>query len=76
MRAWGAAREVTFSCLAEPTALLCLLVLAKFAEEPSLNALLGPQLPALWHGTAGVSLIMVMVCLFVVLLAEKLAHPL
>jgi formate hydrogenlyase subunit 4 len=85
----GAAREVTFSCLAEPTVLFCLLVLARFALAPaalapaavanaaplSLNALLGPHLAGLWNGAAAFPLGLVAVCLFVVLLAENSRIP-
>ncbi len=46
----GGAREVTFSCLAEPTVLFCLIVLARLAGGLSLNALLGPHLAAAWRG--------------------------
>ncbi len=33
----GGAREVTFSCLAEPTMLFCLIVLARIADGLSLT---------------------------------------
>ncbi|MGE4298021.1 MAG: respiratory chain complex I subunit 1 family protein [Desulfovibrionaceae bacterium] len=71
----GGAREVTFSCLTEPTVLFCLLVLARLGGEPSLGALLGAHLPSLWHSSAGFSLALSMVCLFVVLLAENSRIP-
>lgn len=71
----GGAREVTFACLTEPTVLLCLIVLASQADSLSLTALLGAHLPAAWHGPAGLSLGLVLACLFVVLLAENSRIP-
>jgi len=71
----GAAREVTFSCLAEPTLLFALLVLARLADGLSLNALFGPHLLAAWHNSAGASLGLILVCLFVVLLVENSRIP-
>jgi len=71
----GAAREVTFSCLAEPTVLFCLIVLARLADgQLSLNALLGPSLQAAW-GPSASSLGLVVVCLMVVLLVENSRIP-
>jgi formate hydrogenlyase subunit 4 len=71
----GAAREVTFSCLAEPTLLFALMVLARGADNLTLGALLGPQLAAQWHGNTGAALGIVLVCLFVVLLVENSRIP-
>ena len=71
----GGAREVTFSCLAEPTVLFCLIVLAGIADGLSLTALLGPHLLEAWRGPAGLSLGLVLVCLFVVLLVENSRIP-
>jgi formate hydrogenlyase subunit 4 len=71
----GGAREVTFSCLAEPTLLFCLIVLAGIADGLSLTALLGPHLLDAWRGPAGLSLGLVVVCLFVVLLVENSRIP-
>lgn len=71
----GAAREVTFSCLAEPTMLFCLLVLARLTDGLSLNQLLGAHLPGAWHDSAGASLGLILVCLFVVLLVENSRIP-
>jgi formate hydrogenlyase subunit 4 len=71
----GAAREVTYSCLAEPTLLFALLVLARGADSLNLNALLGPQLAVQWHSDAGASLGLILVCLFVVLLVENSRIP-
>jgi formate hydrogenlyase subunit 4 len=70
----GAAREVTFSCLAEPTMLFALIVLARLAGGLSLGRLLGPHLAAAW-GPAAASLGLILVCLIVVLLAENSHIP-
>ncbi len=70
----GAAREVTFSCLAEPTILLSFIVLARLSGELSLQGMLGPSLAQQW-GRGGASLGLVLVCLFVVLLAENSRIP-
>lgn len=71
----GAAREVTFSCLAEPTLLFALLVLACGANSLTLDALLGPQLASQWLTETGASLGLILVCLFVVLLVENSRIP-
>ncbi|OHB33836.1 MAG: hydrogenase [Desulfuromonadaceae bacterium GWC2_58_13] len=71
----GAVREVTFSCLAEPTVLFALLVLARLSEGFSLNALLGPHLTEAWRSDAGAALGLILVCLFVVLLVENSRIP-
>ena len=71
----GGAREVTFACLAEPTVLFCLIVLARIADGFSLTALLGPHLAGAWQGPAGLSLGLVTVCLLVVLLVENARIP-
>jgi len=70
----GAAREVTFSCLAEPTVFFAFVVLARLADRLSLNAMLGPHLATSWD-TTGASLGLITVCLFVVLLAAKSRTP-
>jgi len=71
----GGAREVTFSCLAEPIVLFCLMVLAGIADGLSLTALFGPHLADAWRGPEGFSLGLVLVCLFVVLLVENSRIP-
>lgn len=71
----GGAREVTFSCLAEPIVLFCLIVLAGIADGLSLTELLGPHLADAWRGADGLSLGLVLVCLFVVLLVENSRIP-
>ena len=65
----GAAREVTFACLAEPALFLGLLVLAKHSMSLSLSTMLGGTSPAVWsHVTA--PFVLVVVSLFIVALAE------
>lgn len=71
----GAAREVTFACLAEPTLMFALLVLAKLSGGLSLGTLFGAHLPASWSGGAGPALGLILVCLFVVLLVENSRIP-
>ncbi len=70
----GAAREVTFSCLAEPTLLFALIVLARLSGGLSLNRLLGAHLGGAWQ-TAPAPLGLVAVCLVVVLLVENSRIP-
>jgi formate hydrogenlyase subunit 4 len=74
----GAAREVTFACLAEPAFFLGLLVLAKLALDTgaalSLSAMLGGSLAAHWPAH-GASLALVLLSWFVVLLAENCRIP-
>jgi formate hydrogenlyase subunit 4 len=70
----GAAREVTFSCLAEPTLLFVLIVLARLSDDLSLTVMLGDTLSAGWH-RAGAALGLALVSLFVVLLVENSRIP-
>jgi formate hydrogenlyase subunit 4 len=70
----GAAREVTFSCLAEPTIFFAFIVLARLAGTLSLDGLFGEALMAGWRSAAP-SLVLVAVCLFVVLLVENSRIP-
>lgn len=70
----GAAREVTFSCLAEPTILLAFVVLARLTGGLSLNQMLGPDLAGAWS-TTGAPLGLITVCLVVVLMAENSRIP-
>jgi len=70
----GAAREVTFSCLAEPTIFFAFIVLARLSGALSLDAMFGKALVAGWHSAAP-SLVLVAVCLFVVLLVENSRIP-
>lgn len=71
----GAAREVTFACLAEPTIMFALLVLAKLSGGLSLQALFGEHLALSWNSGAGPALGLILVCLLVVLLVENSRIP-
>jgi formate hydrogenlyase subunit 4 len=70
----GAAREVTFSCLAEPAFFLGLLVLAKLSGSLQLAGMLSSSLASHWP-TAGASLALVLLSWFIVLLAENSRIP-
>jgi formate hydrogenlyase subunit 4 len=70
----GAAREVTFACLAEPAVFFALLVLAKLSGSLSLTEMFREPLSAQW-ASAGASLVLVVVSLFIVLLAENSRIP-
>src|SRR5712692_7715282 len=70
----GAAREVTFACLAEPAFFLGLLVLAKLSGSLQLAGILGSAVASHWL-TAGASLALVLLSWFIVLLAENSRIP-
>ncbi len=70
----GGAREATFACLAEPALFFGLIVLVRKSGSLSLAGMLGPSLPAAWS-SAGASLVLVVVSLFIVLLAENSRIP-
>jgi formate hydrogenlyase subunit 4 len=70
----GAAREVTFACLAEPAFFLGLLVLAKLSGSLQLAGMLGGALAPHWL-TEGASLALVLLSWFVVLLVENARIP-
>jgi formate hydrogenlyase subunit 4 len=70
----GAAREVTFSCLAEPALFFCFLVMAKLSDSLSLSTMLGGVFP-LGAGGAAPSLVLVAASLFIVLLVENSRIP-
>jgi formate hydrogenlyase subunit 4 len=70
----GAAREVTFACLAEPAFFLGLLVLARLSGSLQLAGMLGGALGSHW-ATAGASLALVLISWFIVLLAENCRIP-
>ena len=70
----GAAREVTFSCLAEPAFLLGLLVLAKLSGSLQLSGMLAASLAPQWLA-AGASLALVVFSWFIVLLVENSRVP-
>ena len=70
----GAAREVTFACLAEPAFFLGLLVLTRLTGSLRLSGMLGGSLASHWM-TAGASLALVLLSWFIVLLAENSRIP-
>lgn len=70
----GAAREVTFSCLAEPVLFVALLVLSRLSGSLSLADILNHTSTTLWI-TSGATLILLVAALFFVLLAENCRIP-
>jgi formate hydrogenlyase subunit 4 len=70
----GAAREVTFSCLAEPTLFFALITLTRLSGTMSLTPMLGHITFPVWLGT-GAALLLMLAGLFVVLLAENCRIP-
>ncbi|MBW6521508.1 MAG: NADH-quinone oxidoreductase subunit H [Desulfoarculaceae bacterium] len=70
----GAVREVTYSCLAEPTIFFAFIVLARLSGSLSLDAMFGQTLVASWHSAAP-SLLLILVCLFLVTLVENCRIP-
>jgi formate hydrogenlyase subunit 4 len=70
----GAAREVTFACLAEPAFILGLVVLAKLSGSLHLSTMLGSSVAAAWT-TSGASLALVLLSWFIVLLVENCRIP-
>jgi formate hydrogenlyase subunit 4 len=70
----GAAREVTFSCLAEPTLFFALITLTRLSGTMSLTPMLHHLTPHVWVGT-GAALLLMLAGLFVVLLAENCRIP-
>ena len=70
----GAAREVTFACLAEPAFFMGLLVLVRISGSLRLSGLFGNSLAAGWT-TAGGSLALVLLSWFIVLLVENCRIP-
>jgi formate hydrogenlyase subunit 4 len=71
----GAAREVTFACLAEPALFLAFLVMAKLSGSLSLT----PMFHAPWEVSMGglkvAAVVLVAIGLFIVLLAENCRIP-
>jgi len=70
----GAAREVTFSALAEPALFLGFLSLVRSTGGLDLTHLLGDGLAETWH-TDGPALLLVALSIFVVALAENARLP-
>jgi formate hydrogenlyase subunit 4 len=70
----GAAREVTFSCLAEPTLFFALITLARMSKSLTLSTILTRPTPATWLA-AGASMLLLVGALFITLLAENCRIP-
>jgi formate hydrogenlyase subunit 4 len=70
----GAAREVTFACLAEPALFFGFLVLARLSGTLTLSGMLAESISADWK-LGGTSLVLVLVSWFIVLLAENCRIP-
>jgi formate hydrogenlyase subunit 4 len=70
----GAAREVSFSCLAEPALFFGLLVVAKISGSISLSPMLSAPWASGWM-TAGAPLVLVVASWFMVLLVENSRIP-
>lgn len=70
----GAAREVTYSCLAEPTLFIALITLARLSKSLSLTTILTYPTPGLWLA-AGASMLLLVGALFITLLAENCRIP-
>ncbi|MFO0983067.1 MAG: NADH-quinone oxidoreductase subunit H [Planctomycetota bacterium] len=70
----GAAREVTFACLAEPAMFLGLLALVRVTDSLELSGLLGGPILHGW-ASAAPTMLMVLAGLFVVTLAENCRIP-
>jgi formate hydrogenlyase subunit 4 len=70
----GAAREVTFSCLAEPTLFFALITLARMSKSLTLSSILTHPTPATWLAS-GASMLLLVGALFITLLAENCRIP-
>jgi formate hydrogenlyase subunit 4 len=70
----GAAREVTFACLAEPAFFFGLLVMARLSHSLTLNELLGGAVNTEWSRTAA-PLVLVVASWFIILLVENCRIP-
>jgi len=70
----GAAREVTFSCLAEPTLFFTLITLARISKSITLTTILSHATPAIWFAS-GASMLLLVGALFITLLAENSRIP-
>lgn len=70
----GAAREVTFSCLAEPTLFFALITLARMSKSLSLSTMLTHASTSTWAG-AGATMLLLVGALFITLLAENCRIP-
>lgn len=70
----GAAREVTFACLAEPTLFFALITLARMSNSLTLSTMLTHPSPTAWLAD-GASMLLLAGALFITLLAENSRIP-
>jgi formate hydrogenlyase subunit 4 len=70
----GAAREVTFACLAEPALFFALVTLARVSDSLTLTTMLTRVSADIWMG-AGASMLLLLSGLFIVLLSENCRIP-
>ena len=70
----GAAREATFSCLAEPTLFMALIVLARLSRTLSLSTMLTSPSDSTWI-SAGAAMLLLVGALFTVVLVENCRIP-
>jgi formate hydrogenlyase subunit 4 len=70
----GAAREVTFACLAEPTLFFALITLARMSSSLTLSTILTNPSPSAWLAD-GASMLLLAGALFITLLAENSRIP-
>ena len=70
----GAAREATYSCLAEPTLFFALITLSRLSGSYSLSGMLGGVSSAVWLHS-GAALLLLIGGLFIVLLSENCRIP-
>ncbi len=70
----GAAREVTFACLAEPALFFGMLALARLSGGLSLSSFFGGHIPAAWVSAAP-TMVLVLAGLFIVVLVENSRIP-
>jgi formate hydrogenlyase subunit 4 len=71
----GAAREVSFACLAEAALFMAFVVLVRFSGSLSLTPMLHAPMTGALSGLPAAALFLVAVALFVVLLAENARVP-
>jgi formate hydrogenlyase subunit 4 len=70
----GASREVTFSCLSEPTLFFALITLARMSNSLTLSSILTHPSPSAWLAE-GASMLLLAGALFITLLAENCRIP-
>ena len=72
----GAAREATFSILAEPAIFITFIALSRLAGNLSLNAMFNPATTCgILHSEAAISFVLIAFCLFIILLVENCRIP-